>query len=315
MARKAKTPSGGGDASGGGRPSRWTAIPAQRSSAATLKVKVYTILGLLIACALAGVLSCLAWLTSAGGGAASAPVAVGNSAAAGPFAASAAASFLAGIPYSVPVAGDVQEPVGNGPLPGGAAPVWVSATALSDAEGRRYEIHSFAVPGNPPRRLSVTVELTASGPVLVAAPSLQPLLVGNGEQNPSFGKISLQASNAVGRLVSQWATAYASDDRQGLFDLTGDRQSRSYYGIGGMTASEATILAVEPAASGGGAVVRVRFNLASGKFNTPVAYDLLVSDWNTASPRVQAWGASGTGAYLQPFQNAAAGVAGPGAPG
>lgn len=297
MARKTKRGGEGGT-------TRWTAIPAQRSSAAALKVKVWTILGLLITCAVLGLLSSVAWLSSKAQGAASAPVATGNGATGGAFAAAAAEDFVAGRAYSVPVASDVGAPAGAGGLEGVQAVVWVNASTFTTADGRRYEIHTFALPGDPPRRVSVTVELTPTGPVLATAPTLQPVLVGDGDGLEPFGEVTLQASNALGRIVGEWASAYAGDSRQDLFDLTGDRKNRTYYGLGGMTAADASILALEQAQVAGYAAVRVTFTLTDGKFSMPVTYDLLAADWDTASPKIVAWGAAGTGPYLQPFQNA-----------
>jgi hypothetical protein len=289
---------------------RWTAIPAQRSSDAKLKVKVWTVLGLLIFCSLAGVFSLFAWMGNSGGGA---TVSAGGSARAASFAAAVASDWVAGRPYSVPVAKDLEVPT-NPPseaLPGVVSLTWSGFVAVEE-RGRYLETNYFAVPGDPPRRLAVTVEITANGPVLAASPALEPLKIGpGGDAFDRRNQTQQQVTADLTRVVTDWANAYAADNRQRLKELTGDPEpSRGYAGLGGMTASNVQIVSLVGGPVENTAVARVQVRLNDGTFSMPAEYDLLVSQWATATPKVLAWGAAGSGMTLKVFINAGNAVSG-----
>jgi hypothetical protein len=284
---------------------RWTAIPAQRSSEAKLKVKVWTVLGLLIVCSLAGLFSFFAWMGNSGKGSA---VSTSGTPRASAFATSVASDWLAGRPYSVPTASGLEISTNqkSEPLPGVAQLTWTGFVA-SEENGRLLETNYFAVPGSPPRRLAITVELTGNGPLLVAAPALEPVraATSGGDAFDRRSQTQLQATGDLTRVVTDWAVAYTSNDRQRLKELTGDPDpNRTYSGLGGMTATNVQVLSLVEGPVENTAIARVQLRLVEKGFTMPAEYDLLVSQWGTATPKVLAWGAAGAGPTLTIYLNA-----------
>jgi hypothetical protein len=295
---------------------RWTAIPAARSSAPVLKIRLWLVLGSLVLAAALGAFGGIAWLTSKPAEPAEpppVPQAVG-------FAGEVANAWVQGRPVGVPVAVGVSPSVVEGvrdgkPLEGAGPLVWDSFELLQPEPGRLIEVHRFFLGGNPPRALQVTVELTGSGPVLAAGPSLVPVaLSGEVVERLDYRNADgPSVTDDVESVATKWAEAFAGDDRDRLRELTGDSEPRVYAGLGGFSASDVQVVAAVPSPTSPGSwVIRVEGRLDGPEgFSGVVEWDLLVSGPETANPRVVAWGAAGTGLYLTAFENGVAGEAAP----
>lgn len=288
---------------------RWTAIPAARSSAAMLKVRIWLVLGMLGFAALAGVLAFVGSLSQSDPPTPPAPtpvaVATGD-------ATTAAQEYVAGLPITIPIADGLPADAlaGRKPMAGVDHLTWEGFSRV-DTQGRILEQHRFLLSGTTgqrERRLVVPMQIVGNQGVLAAVPALERVLRPaalpthfnwsdvDGQQNPSA---PLQAA------VSKWATAYLADDRPTLATTTGDLQSRSYVGLGEFTATASAIEAFVPRADKGLSLVRVAISATGpGGWTSQLEYDLLVSDADSALPKIVAWGPPGAGPSLAPYQNA-----------
>jgi hypothetical protein len=292
--------------------SRWTQIPAARSSAPVLKIRVYAVLGALVVAALCGVFATVAWLANNP----DIPDPVPQPQALAE-AAVAADAFLTGQATTLAVAEGVDRRFGSGDtavaLPGATRAHWASFT-VGEVAGRTYEVHRFVVAGSPPRQLWVTVELTTSGPILAASPAVGPLPVAP-DGRPALDWRELPTETRVTddlrRVAGEWAAAYAADDRDRLRSLTGDLEARTYAGLGGFTVESATVVSTVELGDSGDWVARVRVVLVGAPpgeglegFRGVVEFDLRVADPATGNPKVVAWGPAGSGPTLVRFANA-----------
>lgn len=287
---------------------RWTAVPATRSSAPVLKIRLWLVLGSLIVSSVFGLFGGIAWVANKP----EPPAPLPPEAAATGVATAVATDFLNGRPTTVAVAEGINPELGGGGsgLPGAVSVAWTDFD-LYVQEGRTFEVHHFIVGGTPPRSLAVTVELTGAGPVLAAAPALGPLAIS--AQPPrrfdwADSEARMNVSDDVKRRVTAWAEAYASDDRQALRDLTGDAERRVYAGLGGLSAEEVDVLGAVPVSGSGDIVVRVSVLLTGeAGFKAEAEYDLRVADQGSADPKVTAWGPAASGGFLGPYANAVTG--------
>jgi hypothetical protein len=268
-----------------------------------LKTRLWLVLGFLVVSSLLGIVSFFAWMANQP----EPPPEIPPSATATDFASAAAYDWLAGAGTGLPAAEGVDvtfDGTGEG-FAGIEGVSWGGFTPVSE-DGRRFELHRFILAGDPPQLLTVTVELTGSGPVLASEPSLEPFTgVGapTGPADRSDRDDARFAGDAATRSVSEWATAYAADDRDRLRELTGDLENRVYVGIGGLTAADAEVRSVVDGPDGTD-LFRVTVTYARGEeWSSVVSYDLLVADSDTANPKVVAWGPAGSGTSLEPFIN------------
>lgn len=297
---------------------RWTAIPAARSSAPVLKARLYAVLGLLGFAAVAGVLSL--GITLFRGSSKAPTVAAVVALPQGQAEAEVVArEWLAGEPITVPVAIGLETltktfeaSTPRKPLGQSERLSWSSFTTQRDG-GRDVEVHRFLLdptaPGGQTRILTVVIQLTFQGRVLVAAPSLEPFgTPQNLPQRFDWAEFSRRPKTVqLTRAVQTWVDAYLGDQRENLQSLTGDPKLRQYAGLGGFSASQADvkILSVvarvdQPELS----VVRVEVNAtATDGWSDAMEYDLLVGDVGSI-PKILSWGPPGTGGLLVPYQNA-----------
>jgi hypothetical protein len=258
------------------------------------------VLGLLLFSSVAGIFSLFAWI----GNRPPAPPVIPPTATATGFATSATFDWLSGNGTSLPTAENVSEDLGgNGVAAKGIEGVQWSSFEKLEEGGRSFELHRFTFAGVPPRQLLVTVELTKSGPVLAADPALVPFTDAGGptpaaDRSNSPSKLDVPA--ALSSTASDWAAAFAKDDREELASLTGDLEQRTYVGLGGFTAGSSSVTSVVDAGKGLW-LVRVEVKLTQGEFTSSTSYDLLVADGDTADPKIVSWGAAGQGPLLVPF--------------
>lgn len=303
---------------------RLTAVPARRSSAPVLKIRLALVLGGLAFCAAMGLFSTVAWLTAAP----EPPDLAGMLAQGRGVAEVAARDYLAARPQSVPVADELDPNLGLDADPANPSKPLAYSSLAWDGFSRhevgadRFEQHRFVVvvpaakadgPNDkpqPPRTylLTVTVLLTPDGPVLAASPALSPLPTGAKVKPLNYTRYKqVELSPAARAQIDDWARAYAADDGRGLYTVTGDTdQTRTYRGLGGFTA--ATPVAIDSAVALGdqeNLVVRARVRLTSAEgFAADAEFDLLIGAATSGRPNVLAWGPAGSGAELVPFGNA-----------
>lgn len=292
---------------------KWTAIPAARSSAPLLKIRIYAILGVLAFAALGGLFAGITTLTAS---APPPPPDVPPVPQATAQAAIAAREYVLGQDLTVPVANGISKKGLDGGAPlGSVNEIAWSGFTLSTDGGRTVEIHRFLVSGELLWELTLTMELVTltteidgPSPILAAAPSLAP--VPFPEEPPQkfdwqeFPQIPV--TEQLTRSATVWAQAYMSDNRAELLAITGDPSARVYAGLGDFTADETRVVSATgrvdiPEL----AVVRVEIVATSTNgWTGKQEYDLLVRDIRGGSPLVVAWGPAGTGGALVEFQNA-----------
>jgi hypothetical protein len=296
-----------------------TAIPAQRSSAALVKLKVALILGSAMLAALLGVVSLVAWIAFTP----EVPSVEDLLPRGGAHARAVAEDFLAGRKTSVPVAERVGPDFGavpGNPMERRGSFGHTSLTVAevtpmavkTDSGVREFEVHRFLV--SREERLfwlDITLLLTDEGPVLGALPSLGPVPA------QTKGHLALDYSdldqaplpNHYTAVVTAWGTHFAANEPDKLWDVvvkdeTSDRQLFEYVGLGGFSAGDLQIRSVV-GIPGGGYLVRVQLLLrpegADGA-SVSTEYDLRLTG-NDSSARVVAWGPPGSGPTLAPFTN------------
>lgn len=292
--------------------SKWSAVPAARSSAPLLKVKLWLVLGLL---AFLVVLSPLAMIVALTNKPAATPTPVAT--APGPtftsaLAQVAALEFLSGQPYTIPVASGVDTSHGAATNPGGtpislgATNVIFAGTTPGSLAGTSYEIEHFVYSANSKLyHLDVTMIDTDKGGVLGAQPSLFPANMAPTGSVPALNYTN--ASNTVAAppnlqsQVNDWATAYAANDSATLAQLA--NHPGTYAGLGGYTVS-GTPTVVSVTSDGSNYIVRVSLLLSSTSaqgYQTETEYDLLVYP-GAGLPNIVAWGPPGE-RPLTPYEN------------
>lgn len=220
------------------------------------------------------------------------------------------------------------------PLPGGTIVSWdgyksIAAgekTAATSQAADASELHYFtlSVPtadGNIYYTSTVLVsvdkalgaKVQGTPTILPKAPSAQ-----DGWSTSLWpGYDSVQATDAVTDAVIVWSKAF-TDTPAALRLAVGDQgSSRSYIPLSGATVVASDVTAAGAVKSTDGSkpttlIVRVQLKLnwtSDEESASPslVTYDLLVTEADTAAPRVVAWGGAGTGPSLVKYQNAVAG--------
>ena len=297
------------------------AVPQLKSSQRVLQMRLYAVIGLLLLAAASGPLSLL---LSASRSAPQLP-ALPDAAATG-VAEVAAREFLAGGGTNVPVAGSVDARLGRvdveyrGLSVAHLSHLGAELGRIDDARSpQSFQIDRFLVITGDGASLVVAVTTTPGpfGPVLAAAPSIQPFetprrSVDGLDYRQARSRDSLPAP--VRRTITDWAQAFTSDSpdvsRQ-LRQLAGDPDvTREYRGLSGFSLErEPQVLAVVPGGEDGTTLyVRIGLWLApSGAEGVVVnaEYDLRVSNALQANPNVVAWGPPGSAAagQLTPYVN------------
>lgn len=290
----------------------WSSIPAARSSAPVLRVKLAIVFTLLALAVITGPASLVMVLTRP----TPAPVVQGTPISMTTAAAQIIATdFLAGRPTLLAAAnGTAADPSAVSqsfsypslPLPHGHLAyrqlVFAGSSQRTD-NLVTYELDYFLVE-TPTTLYTMTVPMldTPQGPVLGALPSLttytpatsnalDPLDystdVGFTLGNTAYPNYASYIQNAV----AAWATAFAAGNQAGLQAVAQYPVQPVYPALGGFVAGAPTITAEVATATG--LYVRVAVPLRQGRFATVSSYDLLVTNADSASPQIVSWGPAG----------------------
>jgi hypothetical protein len=280
-----------------------------KSSQAVVNARFYAILGALVLSSLCGVFAVMAWLTNTP----PAPDLLNAQPRGKAVAELTAAAVIAGRPLPVPLSASVATSdegvlVGNGTPLQARDLVWGGFVPEVTA-GVAFERHlfEFIVPkeannsrsGTVRYRMTIVV-LVPEGevPMLGALPYIEaapePLVRLAFDYGASSG-VS-QVPEAVSERLVDWATFWASDDRQRLQATTGDgRTEVEYPGLGGFSSTGVSVFAAVPQENGPW-LLRVRVALSGPNgFTTEVDMDVTISNVNQAAPLVVAWGPAGSG--------------------
>ena len=304
-----------------------TAVPALRSQKRTLRAKQNIVFGLLGALCFTGPLALVIvarqpdpYVPAAPIGLAAAPTYVIA------FAHQAAEDYLSGAGTLLPVGGkDVIDKDFNGVESGMSGPLARSAMQLSEVKRSTYATSNGDAPSwevafsfrlkkpdgsnSAAMLLIVHVRLdTYKFPILAAVPSLVTDVIqvravegGAGVVGLSGAEISPPA--AAQAAVNAWASLYVSDERAGLkahVNTGSGKDNYEYQGLsGGFTLRGQPTIIVAGDRGDGHIVARVRLDLENGSYRISTEMDVLIINQNPAF--VQAWGAVGSGDYLQPW--------------
>jgi len=233
-------------------------------------------------------------------------------------------AWLEGKPSPFPVAQGLQRSLGRTPATNATAPASMqpelvafdsalhgSLSNPAQATNQSWVTDTYYVTTKTGVFLaSVTLVLTPSGPVVAADPSLAPVPVANGHNVPPLDYTHLLTNanppNGVTTQVDSWANAYASNDQEALFALTGDTRAVTFGGLGGWSVvGTPNIVGYYP--SHNTALVRVEVQMSensSPQVQITADYDLLLGNISNALPNVWAWGPAGSGLSLTQYQNA-----------
>lgn len=289
---------------------RLTAVPAKRSSAPVLQIRLILVLGSLLLAAVAGVVSTFAWLSlsipepdltkALPEGKAVAEI--------------AAKDWLNGEVLSVPSSG-IELPKSANPLPYSALS-WDGFTTSSLPSGVVYELHSFSlqlVEPSPDGKstvkrnmiLTVPVSLNSEGdPIIVGFPYMEQSSTKPEEIIFDYTDVASGAlPGGASEQITKWAQSWASDNREQLKLLTGDTTGGvEYRGIGGFAPDRVQILNAVPGGNNSYGsdtyLVRVRIFLSSSsanKFTTATELDLTLADASSGLPKIVGWGPAGKG--------------------
>lgn len=286
---------------------RLTSIPAARSPASVLKVRLYLVLGGLLLAAAAGLFAAFSWLTYQ-------PPAVKleDAVPRGQGLASIVAeAFLRGESLPVPVAADVPE------LPDDAVslphtPVEWTGFKRGVIAGTVSELHTFLfyrVEGQAPNttktlyQLNVLVAFTDRGTaVLGALPSFQPVIATNLNKSTVYTPDSADnLAPSQTEAIKTWSSAWAKNDSAGMAASAGAPPGFRYLGLGGFESTGVKVLSVTPLnpqspSADQNFVVRSRVSLLSANgFKTSMDMDLLLKGAGDSRTYVLAWGPAGTG--------------------
>jgi hypothetical protein len=305
-----------------------TAVPREFSSPRRFNRRYRLILAVVILAALSGPVGCMAAIANRPQP--EDPVLEAEHA---DFAAVVAHSYLDGEPLPVPVADGISAAGGREsleddllaaerPVPQPIAHTWmismgaaVATIPVGEASQRIVETHRFLVGATGgPFVLAVPVIQTGRGsPALGAVPAIEPFV-----PDAAAGDLASldwsaaydtdQPSDTLRERITEWATAFAADDRRQLLEITGDsRNGVEYVGLGSWQ------LVGEPVVGGlftrtdGAAGTHVELGLAAvddPAVTTRVSFDLLIEHAHEPLPEIVAWGPAGGALQLEAYQNA-----------
>lgn len=293
-------------------PRRWTAIPAARSSANVLAIRLRLVLGALVCSAALGLLSMMVVIGRSGSQGAAAESVDPRSVTA---AVVVATDYLAGRSTIIPIAEGVDAAFGRQPDAPAAGLHVEAATAgrviRTVDQGVTYDtVEVVAVASGRPFRIRVVLAVTDEGPTLAANPTLMSLRIDRSVDVPARDWSAYQdtadgVAQNVNDAVTKWANAYASDDPQALVQITGNTSTAAHYrGLGGFTVTAVTTHRNYRTSDGMVVRARVLFSSASAeKLVVQSEFDLLVLNPDAPYPNVAAWGPAGSGPTLTATYN------------
>lgn len=278
-------------------------MPAARSSAAVLQVRIALVLGSLVLAAAAGVFAAFAWFTQEAPKVdltAALPDGQG-------LASAVAGAFLNGQPLPVPVAEGLPVWEASGSLPHDA-PYWTGFRTAKLPSGLTMERHRFLfyrlLPaseegGQPVRQLNelfVPLVLSNSGtPALGGQPVFRPVAYGDITGTTLYDTKSTLPP-AAADVVKKWAVAWAAGDSTALKTLAGDgTEGVRYIGLGGCQSGDTQILSTLPIDSKTWVVrARVPVTCANG-YKAEMDLDVSVEGAPPNPTYIVGWGPIGTG--------------------
>lgn len=293
------------------RESRLTAVPAKRSSAPILQIRLFIVLGTLVIAAIAGLVSFFAWmslsipepdLTKA--------LPEGKS-----LSEIAARDWLDGRESTLPAIEGLSLPKSDNPLPYSSL-VWDSFTKGSLPSGFPFELHSFTVQlvegtdrdgKNIVKSMLMVVPVSFNSdgdPLLAGLPYLEQISTKEAEIIFDYSDVgSAPLPTGATTQISKWAQSWADDSREQLKLLTGDTAPGiEYKGLGGFVADRVQIINALPAGNtiygSDTFLVRVRVFISSNsanKFSTATDLDLTVTDASSGLPKIVGWGSAAKG--------------------
>lgn len=222
------------------------------------------------------------------------------------------------------------------PLPGASLLTWEdyevlpwvaepNATNQDRTERQSHTLLVRAASGNLMRAQVLIAVSPEGGQAVVGTPSLAPTA---GEDANLAGTTTWSGlttdspSSDVVQAVNTWVGAYTSGDPVALRQAVGDPDaSHTYLPLAGLSGARGTVLvggwitegSGDEAVRTGDMVVSLTMTLPwngqdpDATAQTLATYDLLVTDADTAAPRVVAWGGAGTGPTLSAYDNAVVG--------
>lgn len=225
-----------------------------------------------------------------------------------------------------------QEP---SPLPGGYILSWDGFTSIeggvakndTDNPANAAELHTFTLAttlGDKPVFYDATVLVSVSdalGAIAAAEPTLLPRVPAATQGWSSqiwAGYDTAQVPDAVTQTAGQWAKAF-TESADALRLYVGDEDpTHAYMPLQGArvlstSISSAGYVKVEGEEKPKVLIARVELTLAwstsADAKGSKVMYDVRIEQAHTASPRIVAWGPSGTGPTLEKYGNAITGMA------
>ena len=305
-----------------------TAIPREFSSPRRFNRRFRLILATVGLAALAGPIGCMAAIANR-----PEPETPTLEARHADFAAVVAHSYLDGETLPVPVADGISAAAGRESLdddlladqqpdPQPIAHTWVismgaevESIPVDEASQRTVETHRYLVGATSgPFVLAVPVIQTPRGaPALGAVPAIEPFVpdAAAGDLDSldwSAAYETDRASDTLQQRITEWATAFATDDRRQLLEITGDsRNGIEYVGLGSWQVVGEPVVGGLFTRSDGAAGTHVEIGLAAvddPAVTTRVSFDLLVEDADEPLPEIVAWGPAGGALTLAPYENA-----------
>jgi hypothetical protein len=311
---------------------RWTALPAARSKAPVLQIRLALVLGALVLSACFGIISLFAWLSVKPTPPTPTPVSASASA-------TVATNYLLGQPTVVPVAPVAATTAGvqwtldqtlglppNSPV--GTRYLYSLVLDKSGSHSYGYTITSYgptgatvdvetdyyvAVTNYGTFVVAVPMYLTATGPQLAALPSLSPYAPTASGSNTGLD-YHLQSgfeapTSPMNDAVQSWAQAYVTGTPSlASIVLAPNIASPDYQSLSGFKLTSATALGAVPGSGtdAGYVYVRVRLVILSTSANgvsLTMDTDLMLQQ-TTDQPayKVVAWGPTGSAGSLVPYQ-------------
>jgi len=278
----------------------FNAIPARRSPRDDANFRAMLVIGLLILCALMGVVSFLGWVFG-GGGEDDGPDYVPPKGEA--VAMRAAIDFLGGKAPSVDVAtpAGMEYSVPSAPIGGDKVfPLDWLRTSYAGGDGvvHEIEVHTFIYwdTEGKPGVIEVPVSIQNGAAVVTGTPQLIPY---RGVDNPRpvqiFGE-EVQISDVVRDKIQRWARAYFSDDRNTLNEFAGG--GRDIRGVTGWKVEAVMIVSYRSAGIPTRNIAWVRVDVSKGDAVVSQSFELIIDTSNPEIPLITGWGPLGSGDFL-----------------
>lgn len=219
----------------------------------------------------------------------------------------------------------------SNPYPGGIAGLqWTGATKVgsqTDSQDKAttdFWSHRFAftdTASGRTRQVAQLVAVTNGSQESIGVPSIlppEPARGSGGASTAPVGYPTLQQSDALSKLVTQWAKAYTGDDDDALTVLVGDPNTNHLYKAANLGTFQTVAISwsvwagdgtgAKPQQGTGYGAVSVLISFlpdgAENSSNVNTSLTLLIDNPAGGAPKVVAWGADGDIKGLRPHGNA-----------